>query len=500
MSAQQEKKESKLQSRNKFKKTPPWRRVIWESLTALIIGVVFAFLLPQIVGEEFSTRGKAKLYAPFAGQYYDDAARDQTSVLLIDSKAIKDAGEIWPPQYAYHARLLRALGRYQPSAVFLDIYFAQTRDDATLAQLRDVLCSLRKTGTHVFLGAPPDEHETLLRPELEELVGTCFEKVALQYSPDSLDRLAWTYPLKNVQTVDGKLLRSAALAIYEDTYKHSLHADVSEMALTWGLRPADSGLRWSAHDQAHDKAEAYCRRDFGFWELAPIGFKKLFSNDAEKPVCVFHPVLYAYDLKTNSDEEEARLKQGIQGKVVMIGTALGNNSDLVSSPLQGRIPGVFLHAMALDNLLVFGDDYRRDIHLEWPPEWNHMRLYGFLILCLGAVIILPKLIVAKWRSILPLRFHPKVKNLIRWRHALQALIDTPAGQRRTLKKTILHLLFILLGVLLKLLLLIFLACVLVAIGQEIFNIGLMSVVDVIFFALAAEWFEWNKKFLEKLKL
>ncbi|MES2025793.1 MAG: hypothetical protein V4448_09575 [Pseudomonadota bacterium] len=69
MSTHQVKKESKLQSKNKFKKAPPWRRVIWESLTALIIGVAFAFLLPQIVGEEFSTRGKAKLYAPFAGQY-----------------------------------------------------------------------------------------------------------------------------------------------------------------------------------------------------------------------------------------------------------------------------------------------------------------------------------------------------------------------------------------------------------------------------------------------
>ena len=60
----------------------------------------------------------------------------------------------------------------------------------------------------------PEEHMT--RAELEALAGQCFEKVAVNYTPDELDRLAWNYPLALPDEHHGEHgMKSAALALYE---------------------------------------------------------------------------------------------------------------------------------------------------------------------------------------------------------------------------------------------------------------------------------------------
>lgn len=520
--------------------TPPesgWplcRRVLLESATALLIGIVLAFLWPKIVGEEFATRGHARLYAPFAGWTYSDAQRDQTTVLLIDNATLTNAGETWPPRYAYHARLVKALARYQPRAVFFDVYFSQVRDDPSLPALINNLCALQRQGTRVFLGVSPDaDGDARLRPEIEALQGTCFDKVALQYTPDSLDRLAWSYPLTNEEEhgPDGAALPSAALAIYRQAYGRKLAVEDNEMALTWGLRAAQYGVRWvdpvrkhGAHGSAHGEEHGgehggnalYCRRDFGLAELAPVAIKEHFFGEAEKPVCVYHQTLYAGDLASSSEQEEAALKQLLQGKTVMIGTALSGSGDRVLSPVHGRIPGVYLHAMALDNLLAHGQDYARDIHMELSADSGHVRLDVFLVLSLLCGLVFPKAMVALWKGnpqgrlqryvgdrsarvaafarplILFLlgpkedHHHPATPPRSRWKQV--------AGWGRHALRLVLELA----GIVCKLALAMVAVCVFIWVGQRWFSIGLMTTVDIVFFTFAAEWFELNEKLLKRL--
>ena len=510
---------------------PLFKRIALESVTALCVGFLLAFLWPKIVGEEFSTRSNARIYAPFLGERYGDGQREQTSVLLIDNAALADAGEAWPPHYSYHARLLRALARYRPRAVFLDIYFSQVRDDATLALLTKNLCALREQGTSVFLGVSSDATgDAGLRPELESLAGRCFQKVALQYTPDSLDRLAWTYPLENEEEKDahGEPLPSAALAIYREAFGRKLHVEDNELALTWGLRPATYGLRWLAtpgKEESHEDGgnRLYCRQDFGNFELAPTIVKNQLHHDAEKPVCVYHETLYANDLATGSEQEEAALKRLLEGKVVMIGAALSGGGDRILSPLHGRIPGVYLHAMALDNLLKFGDRYPRDIHLEWSTSSSHLKLYLFLFLSLFCGLVLPKALHVYWTDSRPTPMHWCVNRLrARWRSkwrpttnwlfgpkpkqkSKEKTVETAAepplskkekcvGILRGCARTVTELLWIIL----KLAMAMAVVCVFVTIGQYCFSIGLMSTVDIVFFTFAAEWFELNEKLLKKL--
>lgn len=65
------------------------------------------------------------------------------------------------------------------------------------------------------------------------------------------------------------------------------------------------------------------------------------------------------------DMRETRFIDGFKdsnpfaGRPVLIGTNVGTAPDLQSSPVHESIPGVFLHAMALDNLMHFGPEYDR---------------------------------------------------------------------------------------------------------------------------------------------
>ena len=64
--------------------------------------------------------------------------------------------------------------------------------------------------------------------------------------------------------------------------------------------------------------------------------------------CTYHSEIGARELFADGD----RLKR-IKGSYVFVGGAIAGTGDTVTSPVHGQLPGVYLHAMALDNLLSF---------------------------------------------------------------------------------------------------------------------------------------------------
>jgi hypothetical protein len=50
-------------------------------------------------------------------------------------------------------------------------------------------------------------------------------------------------------------------------------------------------------------------------------------------------------------------QQVLSNKMVLVGYHLGSGIDTVVSPIHGSLPGVFYHAMALDNLNQYGSEY-----------------------------------------------------------------------------------------------------------------------------------------------
>ena len=61
------------------------------------------------------------------------------------------------------------------------------------------------------------------------------------------------------------------------------------------------------------------------------------------------------------DGDAAAVESLLRGRAVLLGAQISGIPDWQPSPVHGRVPGVVLHAMALDNLLVRGDRYLRPL-------------------------------------------------------------------------------------------------------------------------------------------
>ena len=65
------------------------------------------------------------------------------------------------------------------------------------------------------------------------------------------------------------------------------------------------------------------------------------------------------------------VERAIRNKAVFYGAGFDAATDRVISPTYHDLPGVYLHAMAYDNLVSLGKDYKRADRLAWPrPTWR----------------------------------------------------------------------------------------------------------------------------------
>lgn len=329
-------------------------------IVAAIVAITMLWATPRLTpSSDLLTYAVARLQARLVGGHYDIARRDDTTVVLIDDASLDPQKGAWPVPYRTHARWLRNIGLiHKPRAIFLDITFGRERDDPTLPELVSSMCELRDAGVPVFLAALPGEDGKLqLRRGLDNPAGEapCFTMVDVRYTPSKVDRLIWSYPL---WSADGGA-RSAALAMAQEAAGIAISRTDDAMALTWGVNNLD--LR---------RFTPECRlARGGYAELLPSHVRSLLGDaEADMPICPYTRTLTLSELRAQ-DADQARLADMLSGRYVMIGAALSGFNDTVLSPVHDVIPGVFMHAMALDNLLTYQDRYKRAVEWEiWPPN------------------------------------------------------------------------------------------------------------------------------------
>jgi len=298
---------------------------------------------------------------------YPRSGRDQIAVVLYDEQFLRAYESAWPISYQDHADwLLRLAGRpgARPKAIFLDITFGQQRDDATLPALKQALCTLRDSlHVPVFLAALPDAVTGQLA--VRAGLGSCFTLVGADYTPDPLDGYAWAYPLTmhrekagwkpgRPETAAQGAYRSAAMAIAQDAGHIGLGEESVPMALVWGEEAA--------------RGAALAERDRGCVPGRPLQdnlVPGLFTQfgDPLPPLCPYHRTLSMAQVGAVPDAE---LAGALKDRYVMVGANIPGQNDFAKSPVHGLVPGVHYHAMALDNLLSYGERYK--LNLEWDAE------------------------------------------------------------------------------------------------------------------------------------
>ena len=356
----------------------------WASI-AISVSVLCLISLSMLwLGEKFNgenlalTRYMARVQAPMAAHFYPDKGQEQISVLLYDNAFVRQYGPAWPISYGVHADWLDTITRNpqaRPKAVFMDITFGQPRIDASLDKLIDTLCRIREErNVPVFLAALARDSDAALsiRPDMMSARGTdgehCFTLVGESESADPLDGIAWTYPLTWRITDDAHRLpgppqpsdrgsyMSAAARIAQDAGGIDLGIETGPMAFVWGPseRRIDTPSAWEECDPSLSLPAL----------LVPGPLRDYFGMNQGSFACPTHPTLFMSDVAELSSEA---LAPYTKDRYVFIGASVSAYDDYAESPVQGRVLGIYAHAMALDNLIVYGKRYPQQVSWVFPP-------------------------------------------------------------------------------------------------------------------------------------
>lgn len=440
------------------------------------------------------TRFMARIQAPLSAHFYPPEAQRRISVLMYDPAYLKASGSAWPISYGDHAEwLMRIAGNEaaRPRAIMLDVTFGQERDDPTLPQLQSALCTIRQEyQVPVFLAALPSPQDGLLRvrqglaPIDPESGRPCFTLVDVGYEPDPLDGHIWNYPLSRhlgpdgwadgpPREVDAAALQSAAMVLAQEAGGIDLGKESSPMALVWGLHTPDLRER--------PELFAYCRPGVTEWSrLLPGVVRDLVFDVPRQPVCPYHSTLSMAQVWAM---DEAALAPYVADRFVMIGAFVPGFNDLVRSPIHGLIPGIYMHAMALDNLLTYRADYKTAT--DWSAMWESRELWKAGLAAIAAIFAvhllwsLARAWIAKPRWFIR---RCRKKPFYAWYRKNRSL------PRRSLGLIVDALIW-----LLKRLAQAAAALLLVAVLQTGFRIGMLPVVELVTMALVAEGLDVMKR-------
>lgn len=313
--------------------------------------------------------------------WYSGLNQNKSTVILLRDQDLINRGATWPPSYDFHAQVLMALKAYQADAVFIDLLFIDKRDDDTLEFFIDTLCDLVDSEVKVFLAIPdPRFGDEQIRKELRN---TCAELVVAPKQTESgnntnKNRTPADYnaiaPNPRVYDLAVQEKRSAALALYESSKKElQAEAQLLPLHVFWSSKPS------------RVNEELFGCEGKPFSPLQAIGMiiTDIGRLDTHKMDCAYTPTLTVTKLLTTSSSEEVEAL--IKGRAILYGADLVGIDDVVYPPTHLPLPGVYLHAMALDNLLTFNDRYKRVIE-PWPLNKSSVLNLMVLLLLTGLFV------------------------------------------------------------------------------------------------------------------
>jgi hypothetical protein len=153
--------------------------------------------------------------------------------------------------------------------------------------------------------------------------------------------------------------------------------------VVWGSRPDPDYL---ALTKAVSGRPANCRSAASGWRARVFEQMAILRGPGSgaQQECPYTLSL-GYDRLVGGQGLETRdVANLLAGRMVMVGGHFHASSDWIESPVHGQVPGVQYHAMALDNLIEDGVDYRRNANAMLDSDL----LKGFLVFALAVCGVL----------------------------------------------------------------------------------------------------------------
>lgn len=325
--------------------------------SVLVVDIFDSFGLDQAADEQ-AARIVGTAGAPFYGGAERRGQRAIT-VIAIDDASLRQMN--WPTQVPYDQQgdIVAAAASYEPAAIFLDLSYLRPHGRDPPAEIANFAARLALSSVHggppIMLGevAPDPAFEPLRRIPS---VGVAWREAT------------WlNYPLYE----NGRAM--AATALYEAWCARNADAcgpwrprpGDERLSLTWGFGASPQSAAFNGRDaddpcilqdtRFSTRFAAATRAFFG--ALGRALFSQRTGEDAAEARCIYTDTINAVTLLRSPDE--AGLEAMLRGRVVLIGTTHRQSGDLQTIPHVGVVPGVFVHAMALDNLIEWGARYHR---------------------------------------------------------------------------------------------------------------------------------------------
>ena len=319
---------------------------------------------------------------------------------LLVGIALRQKGmdQPWPPPFPVHAAIIEKILIYNPKALLIDFGFFDEAGRGDIETLTDVLgnryeqpplethklCNLNilkfeecegevrrvpvfLAGAPRALGSGEEKFRLKVVPALKDAVtGT----VSTRYSTEH--QLPYnSYPLHDCFTEGA----SAALAMYaagnDDWAAWGLNVTpcpdpAQREKRDWQGGPNKLSVYWASWGDAGSSRGSYrCKtlpesvggriaQVVWIWLTDLFGSGKAWRDQFQ--ICPPHRSYAAHDFLADENPE---LAEFLNDRYVFYGGNFAMADDLITPPTHEPVPGVFLHAMALDNLLRRGKRYIR---------------------------------------------------------------------------------------------------------------------------------------------
>lgn len=448
-------------------RTVSWRDLWRDFFLTTVVFAVLAIFDPIGVASN-SALSSEQLFYRIISPSYPRASEDPEStslfdditeiaVIVIDDRSLKEFGKPWPPPFSVHEEILKkVLTNSTPKAVFIDFGFFDARDPDEVGKLAATLAE------HAMPNRSFPQSAGLWRKKTastEDATARGKIPVFLAGAPRPLDletyrfRLEVISGLKNAVTgtvstsysaghegkQEGYVLfdcdmgrPSAALALYATDRN-----DWTE----WNLDDCPEGRRstggpnalsvfWATWgDEDHSRGSYPCKSLPGGVAgrisqvlIAPIfdllGVE-IWQNEFQ--ACPPHRAVSARDFLA---DDTGVMSAFIEDRYVFYGGNFAMADDLIVPPTHKPVPGVFLHAMALDNLLRLDPYVRR----ATGRGWNDRSLW----LTLATAAFMSFFVALAWnpgtvpdRATVPLKERPELDRRrgvsVKWRAGWLAL-------------------------------------------------------------------------------
>lgn len=339
------------------------------------------------------------------------SGRDDVVVILFDDAFTDEPGVGWPIPYLEHAWLLGVVGSLDPATVFVDFAFKERSSDAAgFETLRSVVRRLEADGTPVFFAAPrPTDGDGVLVPLgedvrlagdpdrlvlVESLATPGFYPLTIAPPEGRADSDRWQSPALR-QFLEGCRLGSPAPATCPS-------AEAIEAGTAASAFRAPAWLRWpvSIPGAWHPIGWRQCAMTgptaserIG-WSAKVLGValtggvqgSPFFDVEDRLQGCPPVATIRASQVRETSMVAGTAFEDFIRDKHVIIGGQFVSVFDYVESPVHGLVPGSFFHAVALANLLAYGDEYTREAsHLFGPVRLIEATLVSIVTIAMIVV-------------------------------------------------------------------------------------------------------------------